>query len=68
MALERRRPTPGLVHHSDCGVQYSSWDYTNLLRKYGIQISMIRRGNPCDNATCESFLKALKYEKFYRQE
>ena len=48
MAIGRRRPTPGLVHHSDCGVQYASRDYTNLLREHGIQISMSRRGNPHD--------------------
>jgi putative transposase len=68
MALERRRPAPGLVHHSDRGVQYASRDYTNLLREHGIQISMSRRGNPYDNARCESFLKTLKYEEVYRQE
>jgi transposase InsO family protein len=68
MAIQRRRPAPGLVHHSDRGVQYASWDYTNLLREHGIQISMSRRGNPYDNARCESFLKTLKYEEVYRQE
>jgi putative transposase len=68
MALQRRRPAPGLVHHSDRGVQYASRDYTDLLREYGIEISMSRRGNPYDNATCESFLKTLKYEEVYRQE
>jgi putative transposase len=68
MAIERRRPVPGLVHHSDRGVQYASRDYTNLLREHGIQISMSRRGNPYDNARCESFLKTLKYEEVYRQE
>ena len=49
MAIERRRPVPGLVHHSDRGVPYASRDYTNLLREHGIQISMSRRGNPYDN-------------------
>ena len=68
MAIERRRPAPGLVHHSDRGVQYASRNYTNLLREHGIQISMSRRGNPYDNARCESFLKTLKYEEVYRQE
>jgi putative transposase len=56
------------VHHSDRGVQYASRDYTNLLREHGIQIGMSRRGNPYDNARCESFLKTLKYEEVYRQE
>jgi len=68
MALARRRPTPGLVHHSDRGVQYASRDYTRLLRHHGIRISMSRKGNPWDNAACESFLKTLKYEEVYRTE
>ncbi len=67
-ALEQRRPVPGLVHHSDRGVQYASHDYTALLQKHGIRISMSRKGNPYDNATCESFLKTLKYEEVYRSE
>jgi putative transposase len=57
MAIERRRPAPGLVHRSDSGMQYASHNYTDLLWKHGIKISMSRRGNPYDNATCESFLK-----------
>jgi len=68
MALGRRRPAPGLVHHSDRGVQYASHDYTQLLQDHGIQISMSRKGNPCDNAACESFIKTLKYEEVYRTE
>jgi putative transposase len=68
MALEQRQPSPGLVHHSDRGVQYASTDYTDLLKENGIVISMSRRGNPYDNATCESFLKTLKYEEVYRTE
>ena len=68
MALRRRRPAPGLVHHSDQGVQYASTDYTDLLKASGITISMSRRENPYDNATCESFLKTLKYEEVYRSE
>lgn len=68
MALLRRRPAPGLVHHSDRGVQYASRDYTQLLQDHGIQISMSRKGNPWDNAACESFIKTLKYEEVYRAE
>ena len=68
MALARRRPSPGLVHHSDRGVQYASRDYTQLLHDHGIQISMSRKGNPWDNAACESFIKTLKYEEVYRTE
>jgi transposase InsO family protein len=68
MALSRRSVGPGLVHHSDRGVQYASRDYTDLLQSQGIQISMSRKGNPWDNAACESFLKTLKYEEIYRSE
>ena len=68
MALRQRSPEPGLVHHSDRGVQYASHDYTGLLREHQIQISMSRKGNPYDNATCESFIKTLKYEEVYRTE
>jgi transposase InsO family protein len=68
MALKRRTPSEGLTHHSDRGVQYASNDYTQLLTDNGIRISMSRRGNPYDNAACESFMKTLKYEEVYRQE
>jgi putative transposase len=68
MALARRRPGSGLVHHSDRGVQYASRDYTRLLQDHGIGISMSRPGNPWDNAACESFMKTLKYEEVYRTE
>ena len=67
-ALEQRQPPPGLVHHSDRGVQYACTDYTELLQTHGIVISLSRRANPYDNATCESFLKTLKYEEVYRTE
>ena len=68
MAFRRRRPAEGLTHHSDRGVQYASNDYTALLKEHGVRISMSRSGNPYDNATCESFMKTLKYEEVYRQE
>jgi putative transposase len=68
LALRQRRPQPGLVHHSDRGVQYASLDYTALLQEHKIQISMSRKGNPYDNAACESFMKTLKYEEVYRTE
>ena len=68
MALDRRSPAPGLVHHSDRGVQYASGDYTGLLKAHHITISMSRKGNPYDNAFCESFMKTLKYEEVHRQE
>ncbi len=68
MALNRRTVQPGLVHHSDRGVQYASRDYTSLLHEHSIAISMSRKGNPYDNAACESFMKTLKYEEVYWQE
>jgi putative transposase len=67
-ALGARRIGPGLVHHSDRGVQYASIEYTNLLKERGIQISMSRKGNPYDNAKAESFMKTLKYEEVYRSD
>ena len=68
MALAHRQVQPGLVHHSDRGVQYASGDYTQLLKDRHIDISMSRKGNPWDNAACESFMKTLKYEEVYRTE
>src|SRR5438270_3901123 len=68
MALARRDVLPGLVHHSDRGSQYASNDYTDLLKNHGIEISMSRKGNPWDNAACESFMKTLKYEEVHLSE
>ena len=68
MALAERKPEAGLVHHSDRGVQYASQEYTDLLQLHNAEISMSRKGNPYDNASCESFMKTLKYEEVYRNE
>lgn len=68
MALSRRSVQPGLVHHSDRGSQYASGDYRDLLEENGIGVSMSRKGNPWDNAACESFMKTLKYEEVFRSE
>jgi transposase InsO family protein len=68
MALAQRVIEPGLVHHSDRGSQYASGDYMDLLHEHGIEISMSRKGNPWDNAACESFMKTLKYEEVHRNE
>ena len=68
MAIDQRKPAAGLVHHSDRGVQYASTEYTGLLKELHAEISMSRRGNPYDNAACESFMKTLKYEEVYRTE
>jgi putative transposase len=68
MALIARQPPAGLVHHSDRGVQYACHDYTDMLKQHSAKISMSRKGNPYDNAACESFMKTLKYEEVYRME
>ena len=62
-ALNERRPEPGLIHHSDRGVQYASNTYVEQLEAHGIVISMSRPGNPYDNAWAESFMKTLKTEE-----
>jgi transposase InsO family protein len=64
-AIRERQPPPGLVHHSDRGVQYASADYAGLLEKHHMLPSMSRPGNPYDNAFCESFIKTLKREEIY---
>ena len=63
-ALATREPAPGLIHHSDRGVQYASADYVARLEQAGIEISMSRPGNPYDNAFCESFIGKLKQEQW----
>ena len=63
MALTMRQLTPGLVHHSDQGVQYACGEYIALLKSNDITISMSRKGNPYDNAMAESFMKTLKTEE-----
>jgi len=62
MALVRRRPRPGLLHHSDRGSQYASGDYQQVLAAAGIVSSMSRRGNCWDNAVAESFFATVKVE------
>jgi transposase InsO family protein len=65
MALASRQFQPGLVHHSDRGVQYTATDYVALLVKHQIRVSMSRPGNPYDNAKAERFMRTLKYEEVY---
>jgi transposase InsO family protein len=62
MALQRRRPEPGLIHHSDRGVQYAAEPYRRVLERHGIRRSVSRRGNGLDNAPMESFFASLKKE------
>jgi putative transposase len=62
MAVWRRKPAPGLVHHSDQGVQYTSLSFSERLREEGITPSMGRTGSALDNAMAESFVSTLKAE------
>jgi putative transposase len=62
MALQRRQPHTGLIHHSDRGVQYASGGYRILLARHGITQSMSRQGNCLDNAPMASFFASLKTE------
>ncbi len=66
MALAARRPGPGLLHHSDRGVQYACDEYQRLLKGEEILVSMSRKGNCWDNAVVESFFSTLKLELVYR--
>jgi putative transposase len=64
-AIAQRQPPPGLVHHSDRGVQYACGDYAQTLQQHQMIPSMSRPANPYDNASCESFMKTLKQEEIY---
>jgi putative transposase len=64
-AVGRKRPLPGLIHHSDQGKQYASFDYQRALKDYRIKPSMSRKGNCYDNACIESFFGTLKRELIY---
>ena len=63
MALSARNPQPGLIHHSDRGVQYACAEYGERLAARGVLISMSRAGNPYDNAKAERFMRTLKEEE-----
>jgi transposase InsO family protein len=67
MAVRRRRPGEGLLHHSDRGCQYTSGDYQQQLRRLGVTVSMSRKGNCWDNAVAESFFATLKKELIHRR-
>jgi putative transposase len=67
-AIAQRHPQPGLIHHSDRGVQYASHDYVEQLQQIGVQISMSSGSLPYDNAKAESFFKTLKQEEVYLKE
>jgi putative transposase len=68
MALARRQPEAGLLHHSDRGSEYTSHGYQELLKQYHIDVSMSRTANCYDNAVMESFFATLKKECIHRQQ
>jgi len=63
MAIAKRGVSPGIIHHSDQGVQYAATEYVEEIKSHGFIVSMSRTGNPYDNAEMESFFKTLKYEE-----
>lgn len=65
MAITRRQPPKGVIHHSDQGVQHLSDDYVGILHAGGFYVSCSRKGNPYDNAWTESFMKTLKYNEVH---
>jgi putative transposase len=67
-ALAERAVAPGIMHHSDQGVQYACKDYVEKLLEHGFLISMSRKGSPWENARAESFMKTLKAEEVYLRE
>ena len=67
MAIAHRSPSPGLIHHSDQGIQYASRVYRNRLQAHGMRPSMSRKGNCHDNAVVESFFSTLKNEWVFHQ-
>jgi putative transposase len=64
-AITRYKPAPGLIFHSDRGVQYACTAYTDLLKQHNITASMSRKGNPYDNAVAENFFSCIKCEMVY---
>lgn len=67
MAIERQRPAPGLIHHSDRGIQYAAEAYRGALATAGITPSMSRKGDCWDNAPMESFFHTLKTERVHHR-
>jgi transposase InsO family protein len=67
MAIERQRPAPGLIHHSDRGIQYAVEAYRSALARAGVTPSMSRKGDCWDNAPMESFFHTLKTERVHHR-
>ena len=67
MAVGRRKPSPGLIHHSDRGIQYASNDYQAALKRHEMLCSMSHKGDCWDNAVAESFFSTLKTERVHHR-
>ena len=67
MAVNRQRPQNDLIFHSDRGVQYASYGYREVLSEYNITQSMLRKGDPYDNAVAENFFSCLKCELIHHK-
>ena len=67
MAIKRQPPSPGLIHHSDRGIQYAAEAYRRVLAGFGITPSMSRKGDCLDNAPMESFFHTLKTERVHHR-
>ena len=67
-AITARQPRPGLVHHSDQGIQYAAQSYVDRLESCGAVLSMSRPGSPWENGRCESFIRTLKHEELEARE
>ncbi len=65
MAIRRRKPPKGAIHHTDRGVQYLCDRYMKVLSRWGFQASHSAKGNPYDNAFAERFMRTLKYDEVY---
>ena len=68
MAILRRQPPVGVIHHSDRGVQYLCDDHVEILNKNGFHKSCSAKENPYDNAWTESFMKTLKYDEIFMRD
>jgi transposase InsO family protein len=67
MAIQQRRPAPGLIVHSDRGSQYASSQYQALIAQHGFACNMSRRANCWDNAVAERFFLTLKMERVWQR-
>ena len=68
MAIKQRNPEPGLIHHSDQGIQYAGVNYQKILKEHDMIASMSRKGSCYDNAVVESFFSNLKNEQVYQSD